>query len=104
MLLQPLTENCFTHGFKEKTMDCKIDISIEKLSESKIKITVSDNGNGCDKQIQNLINSNALTPSQGTGRIGICNIRKRLNVYDPEYEFNFDTGLNGTQVSIILTI
>ena len=104
MLLQPLTENCFSHGFKEKTKDCKIDISIEKISENKIKITVSDNGNGCDKQIQNSINSNTLAPSQGTGRIGICNIRKRLKVYDPEYEFNFDTGLNGTQVSIILTI
>ena len=102
MILQPLVENCFTHGFKQKNTDCKISISIEKYGNDRIKILVCDNGDGCPPQVVDLINRQLLVPSSGLGKIGIHNIRKRLQLFDSEYSLHIESSPNGTTVALIL--
>lgn len=80
MILQPLVENCFVHGFKGKTENYKIRLLIA-CNDDLISIKISDNGNGMDMNDmqelnQSLKNAEGYTPSQHTGLLSL-NFRLR---------------------------
>lgn len=102
MFLQPLAENCFAHGFKEKHTNCRIVISIEQTETLATKIVVADNGNGCDEYIQSAINNQTLVPKSGEGKVGIYNIRKRLQLYCPNDSLSIFSDKNGTAVTVLI--
>ncbi len=100
MLLQPLAENCFAHGFKEKHSDCRMKISVSRLGKG-LQIVVTDNGVGCEQSVVDAINNQSLSTS-GAGKIGIGNIRKRLQLYYPDYSLTMTSDENGTSVTVSL--
>jgi sensor histidine kinase YesM len=49
MVVQPHVENAIWHGLMHKQSDCMLKVSIEKLSDVFIRISVEDNGVGREK-------------------------------------------------------
>jgi ligand-binding sensor domain-containing protein len=66
MVLQPIIENVFVHGFTPEIKDPKLEIKVSIDNVDYIKVVIKDNGVGCD--LKN-VNSNSK---------GINLIRKRL--------------------------
>lgn len=77
LLLQPLVENCIVHGFRNQTGSGSIWLTIEKFSETDLRISVIDNGAGFDeKAVTDLLNQ---PPSDD--HIGIFNVHRRVKMY-----------------------
>lgn len=95
MLLQPLLENCFKHGFAE-VRALHITVDICDLGE-KIAIAVADNGGGFDTSGP----EGAFLPGDG---IGVRNIRRRLQLeYGPDAAMRIESAPGrGTRVLIDL--
>lgn len=77
MILQPLLENSFIHGVKDKIKDAFISLTIES-KDSGIRIVIDDNGCGIPKEKLEELNSREDISSNS---IGISNVRKRLYLY-----------------------
>ena len=89
-ILQPLVENCFTHGFKNCTKEFfLIRIFIGRESEGTIRIMIEDNGNGFSEEDlkriekdralihESIVNPNARFLNETTG-VGLINTYARL--------------------------
>lgn len=85
LMLQPLVENCFNHGFKEKLPPWEIKIDV-KMSESFLNITIIDNGDGIsDERMDNLkqcMYQNKMFHSEEDKKqsIGVVNVKQRINL------------------------
>lgn len=102
-IIQPLIENCFSHGFINKEKDCFIKISFQKENGKKV-IYVIDNGEGCDQSIVDSINNNIeiMKDHSTNGCIGISNIKKRLKILYSSWDFVFESSKEGTKIKVIL--
>jgi two-component system sensor histidine kinase YesM len=88
MTLQPLVENCITHGFKEMAGLGRISIAMEDIDDD-VMIKVCDNGKGLNNEQIITINralknqkSNILLNHDSTKTsIGIYNVNARLFLY-----------------------
>ncbi len=106
LILQPLVENAFVHGFRDKEYGRKVEISV--IREAKCaKIEVLDNGTGISieqlKAIKNrsmleldqLIESHvmAIDPEHGhTTGLGVDNVKSRLELfYDSNEVFDIES-------------
>lgn len=88
-ILQPVVENCFKHGFKNKTHGGIIRISIWKEKEF-ICFSVYDNGTGIPADKLEKLRTE-LENNSGTG-IGIINTNSRLKVvYGASCGITFDS-------------
>lgn len=81
ILLQPILENCFSHGFKDISHKLIITVGIKKEGRD-ICFTVSDNGRGMtvdelDKLAEKL-SRHAMPAEHG---IGLYNVNERLRLY-----------------------
>jgi len=85
MILQPIVENCFKHGFVH-THEGEIRVTARIEAERRLVVVVEDNGAGVGKE--------ALASLQGqldrlraggdwaaADRIGLCNVQSRLQLY-----------------------
>ncbi len=108
MILQPIVENCFTHGFKGKKEHKKIIIRATK-KEKKLWIEIEDNGLGISekniKELNKLFND-AYEANDKNERIGLLNVFLRLS-----YNFQSDVSLKvirkeneGVKVRVIIPI
>ncbi len=104
-LLQPIVENAFVHGFKDKDTDCRVEIKATKESEQ-MRITIKDNGSGISpeelKQIELNLAIHEDSSDYDTEGIALTNINRRIKLH-----FGDDYGLSiksevgiGTTVSI----
>lgn len=93
LLLQPILENCFKHGFRQKSGVCQIDISASRHPhEESITLVISDNGGNNSKHM----------PESG---IGLSNTRSRLEqLFGDEATVNMRTLAQGTTVTIQLPL
>lgn len=77
LMLQPMVENCFSHGLKGLDEHIIIKIKIE-LRDQRIKFTIIDNGCGMDpkelKAVYKTIND------KGSKNIGLTNLNRRLTL------------------------
>ncbi|WP_419954274.1 sensor histidine kinase [Neobacillus niacini] len=85
MILQPLVENCFKHGFDQHVEEARIQIEAFFENDNKVKISVKDNGMGpSDEQIekirQELFQGISKADKQREA-IGLKNIYDRLQIY-----------------------
>ncbi|WP_312096027.1 histidine kinase [Niallia sp.] len=85
MILQPIIENCFKHGFSEKIGDATISIS-SYMKENQLIFIVQDNGRSVNKEKLELIRKGLYrreTMKEGTEQesIGLKNIYDRLQLY-----------------------
>lgn len=107
LIIQPLIENCFHHGFADKDGIWEITVNI-LVSDRKWKITVKDNGLGFPKEKQEEIermvklweeNPNAIEQVSG---IGLKNTILRLYLFykeDFSYEIHSDVN-QGAEVIV----
>lgn len=85
MILQPIIENCFKHGFSNQMEATTISISSYRKKEQLI-LTVQDNGRGMQKEkleaIQKgLYQRETIQESKERESIGLKNIYDRLQLY-----------------------
>lgn len=82
MIIQPIIENCFNHGFDYSDKNMGIILSVEQ-KEQTLYIKVEDNGNGIppDKlaRIQEKLNHPSESPAEESS-IGLYNINQRLKM------------------------
>jgi two-component system sensor histidine kinase YesM len=85
MILQPLVENCFKHGFDQKEEKSNILIEAYFLESNIVCIKVSDNGIGVNDQQLRRIQEELLGISSeneaARKTIGLKNIYDRLQIY-----------------------
>ena len=99
LLLQPLVENVFLHGLKDKVQGCMI-ISVELIGE-KLYLTVSDDGAGTDeKEVWHELDS----PGHGENAFALKNVNQRIRLmFGDSYGLEFHSVIGeGTTVILVL--
>lgn len=85
MILQPLVENCFKHGFDQQVEKSHIRIEAKFLEGNIVCIEVSDNGIGVSERQLKMIQEELLGKDSVTETaresIGLKNIYDRLQIY-----------------------
>ncbi len=79
MILQPLAENAFKHGFKDKKKTGRLSIQ-GRLEDGYILIKVTDNGQGISAERLRELNGEMVCPDESRTRIGLINIAHRLRL------------------------
>ena len=91
MLIQPLVENCISHGYIGAAEDFYVSVMIRR-ENGRIYIWVKDSGIGVTKEKLEEMNNKTILAQKGS--IGIVNIYKRLQLfYDDGCELNFENVL-----------
>ncbi|WP_062108329.1 sensor histidine kinase [Bacillus niameyensis] len=78
LTLQPLVENAIKHGFKNKDNDCKINIMIQRETDT-ITVKIIDNGQGMAKEQLDKLGVAPIQSAQGSG-LAIYNVNRRLTM------------------------
>jgi two-component system sensor histidine kinase YesM len=85
MILQPIVENCFKHGFEKSTETGVLELSIKQADDNFIKISILDNGLGMTpkrlEEIQKQIITPPLYPSSQEDSIGLINVISRVQLF-----------------------
>ncbi|GHU74756.1 histidine kinase [Clostridia bacterium] len=104
LILQPLVENCFKHGFQQNAYDNIITIEGE-LIERHFSIRISDNGKGMSPEQVDIIQKLMLTePNEPLDHYGIHNVHWRLRLaYGDEYGITLKSEL-GRGSLIVMTL
>jgi two-component system, sensor histidine kinase YesM len=104
LMIQPIVENAFVHGFEQKTGTWKLLIEVQKVFDE-LEIIISDNGMGIPEdrlsELQQHI-YHQLQPLKTKGSIGILNVAARVEFYfgpDSYFDILSEVG-KGTQVII----
>lgn len=100
LIIQPLAENCFMHGFKGKEPPWNIDIQL-RGNPKKWELTIKDNGTGIDEEslgkIKQKLNSSDSEMTVGNiGGLGVVNTITRLKMTHSKrisYEIYNDDGM-----------
>jgi two-component system sensor histidine kinase YesM len=83
MILQPIVENYFKHGFKSQNNEGEIRITCSRITEY-LEISIEDNGTGMESSQLHILQSQ-LERSQGWNEgqttIGLINVLSRLRLY-----------------------
>lgn len=85
LMLQPLVENCFNHGFKEKLPPWKLEVIAVK-EENCLCITIRDNGFGMPpEQLEHLLqclqaNKPFCNEASKKNSIGVANVKQRIDM------------------------
>ena len=108
LILQPIVENCFTHGFKGTAPPWHIEVSVE-ITAAQWKVEITDDGVGMqikiiddiDKQLDEYRNRGEF-PKLSAGGTGLFNTAIRLFLtYGKQSLFTVNSRLNlGTSVII----
>lgn len=100
LLLQPFVENAFFHAFQEtKSGSIRIFISTDGMN---LICEIIDNGDGMSpKQLEHLLNDRGLRHL--ATRIGIANVRERLNILYPGENTFLITSEPGYGTSVHIT-
>jgi len=89
--LQPILENCFIHGFKDKTDKMLIEVSGIREQNSTV-IEIRDNGAGMDGKAEDALNRMIKLNSKGEVPSGLMMIYSKLQLY---YNQGFDFEVSG---------
>lgn len=103
MLLQPIVENCYSHGAITRKKEAVIIISVQQV-DSCIIMSVFDNGQGINRETLNAIEA-GIHVGSGNG-FGTANIKERLSLYFGEAAtFTMDSEAGEwTRVSIVIPV
>ena len=84
ILLQPILENCFSHGFRDIEHTCTVTVKIS-AENGNIAVSVHDNGRGMDADSLEKLRGRLSggEPPSGHG-IGLYNVNERLRLYFSE--------------------
>ncbi len=76
LIIQPLVENSIKHGILKDINGGTIKVSIRKITENEVKITIEDNGVGIDDETINSIYKGCIKEN----KIGLVNVHNRLKL------------------------
>ena len=84
LILQPLVENCFHHGFRDKIPPFELSITAS-ITEQELLIRIQDNGVGISKdrllEIQSAFEKGtAIGQNQSHYSIGLSNVKQRIDM------------------------
>ena len=97
--LQPVVENAFRHGLKNKTGKISVDIKASRVKNT-IHFIVEDNGNGMNKEEKQKF---CYQLEHGDGSHGTSMVTQRLkSLYGEKYQYEFETSSNGTKIEITI--
>lgn len=103
--LQPIVENCITHGFRGRKEPGRITIDVWEDMDG-VFCRIADNGCGFDAQayFANAPRAAGRGAPQGGNHIALCNIQERLHMrYGPSYGLTIDSAPElGTTVTVRL--
>lgn len=107
--LQPVVENCFTHGFKTRKTGStdeimSILITVEKRNNNKLAFTVTDNGSGIEKKRLDEVRSKLSTMTDNHGTLMV--VRKLASLYADNYtyEISSEGPEKGCKVTITIPV
>jgi two-component system, sensor histidine kinase YesM len=99
MILQPIVENSFKHGFDQSDENASIHMGASLHDVDRVRITIVDNGAGISAEEASLLQESlAQAPkiSPEGESIGLRNIYERLQIYyKNEAEMKIERGVNG---------
>lgn len=102
--LQPLVENAVSHGVVPREAGGVIRVKIHLHGEA-LRITVTDNGVGMDKAVQDRLNRLEDVPAGQNSGIGVVNVARRLAIVCPQSTFKVASWRNiGTCIRIDLPL
>lgn len=113
LILQPIVENSFNHGFKDKMPPWKLWVDAHMDTESQaLVITVRDNGAGIEpermKRLRESLKNNQPFENQSKKRksIGVGNVKQRIEMLcAPGSSFEIANGEQaGVEVKIIIKV
>jgi two-component system sensor histidine kinase YesM len=84
LLLQPIIENSFQHGFKHSTSNWKLWVHVFLVEEGKVHINIKDNGSGIDQEELELLNAElkkGYTTMKSNKHIGLINVNSRIKLH-----------------------
>ncbi|AYA75535.1 hypothetical protein DOE78_08805 [Bacillus sp. Y1] len=85
MILQPLVENYFKHGFEQIEKPGEISINIKRIHPQLLQITVEDNGKGIAPDrlrfVQQKLNEEKTNATRIDQSIGLSNVLSRIQLY-----------------------
>ena len=103
LILQPLVENVFSHGFEGKMQDSMLVIG-GKLCGGAVELWVADNGAGMTEQTRKRleIEKNRQPNESDHSHIGIINVHQRLSlIFGDDFGVEIDSGESaGTTVTV----
>ncbi|WP_223066964.1 cache domain-containing sensor histidine kinase [Paenibacillus caui] len=83
MILQPLVENCFKHGFEHNKEAWEIRLSVQAEDDG-VRIAIEDNGIGIPQErlsfLQKQLSRAPASPDTG-GSIGLINVVSRIQLF-----------------------
>ncbi|WP_025640691.1 histidine kinase [Schnuerera ultunensis] len=103
--IQPIVENSFIHGFKDKLDGLYIEINCYK-KEDKIVVQIEDNGSGLEEKEVEELNNRIKGQSTTIDLSGLMMIYRRLELLYPnrfKFEISSKKGV-GTKVLIVLPV
>lgn len=115
LILQPIVENCFSHGFKNISPPYKIKIAVE-LSEKLLILSITDNGVGFQpnfiekfqKEIlhyQSLNDIKEYINNSEIGGLGLISIFLRLRLlYGADTEIKLQNNAEGCSVFLLIPV
>ena len=101
ILLQPILENCFSHGFRDVEHVCRITVGVQAEGDA-LRLSVADNGCGMDETTLRELLARLQEPvPPGEHGIGLCNVNERLQLYfGAESRLSIESRSNsGTRIS-----
>ncbi|QGQ95154.1 HAMP domain-containing protein [Paenibacillus psychroresistens] len=88
LILQPMIENAFNYGLKDKVKDGRVEIRIA-ATEDNLVISVEDNGDILDEESLREMKSLLASSNDAMETTGLVNVHRRLKI-----KFGADSGLS----------
>ncbi len=101
--LQPILENCFIHGFRDKKDKLRIVVSGRREGD-RVILEICDNGTGMDEKAVNALNDRVHQDRNGGALSGLQMIYSKLkSFYNEAFTFEISSGLDkGTSTKITI--
>lgn len=107
MILQPLAENYFKHGFNPSEKSGVLRIKSSLKSGRELELVVEDNGKGIEpellEQLQRKLTRQPDLPVEPSESIGLVNVSSRLQLYYPGASMKLEP-VEPSGVRVVLTI
>ncbi|PGY06656.1 sensor histidine kinase [Bacillus sp. AFS031507] len=106
LILQPIIENYFVHGFKKERSDNELFICAANLGD-KIEIRIQDNGKGMtEEELSNIVNHINREDGEEMKSIGLRNIHQRLKLkYGNQFGITLQSDYNqGMMVTLTIPV
>ncbi len=97
--IQIIVENALKHAFNSRKKGNIVSINVEQIKQ-RLKIEITDNGQGIDKSIIDKLGKQTVSSVSGSGT-ALQNLNARLmGLYGKDAELKISSDQNGTQVVI----